>query len=124
MTSSTGVASSGACGSGMAPGTGDATRMTAMPDVPAVQLPRDEAAHHAPVEWWYFNGHLAGTDSAGHLHCYGFEYVTFQFLGLGPLPLYVANFAVTDLDRKTFSYQAKSASYPLPTEKDGFALQT
>ena len=56
----------------------------------AVQLPTDEAAHHAPVEWWYFNGHLAGTDAAGHLHCYGFEYVTFQFLGLGPAPLYTS----------------------------------
>ena len=91
---------------------------------PAVQLPADEAAHHAPVEWWYFNGHLAGTDAAGHLHCYGFEYVTFQFLGLGPAPLYVANFAITDLDRKTFSYQARNASQPAPTKKDGFALHT
>ena len=50
--------------------------------------------------------------------------MTFQFLGLGPAPLYVANFAITDLDRKTFSYQARSASQPAPTKKDGFALHT
>jgi len=47
-----------------------------------VQLPRDEAPHQQPQEWWYFSGHLWGLDPAGHLHCYGFEYVTFQFLAI------------------------------------------
>jgi predicted secreted hydrolase len=90
-----------------------------------VQLPKDEAAHHAPVEWWYFNGHLSGIGPTGRLYCYGFEYVTFQLLTSAHLPpIYVANFAVTDLDRKTFQYQAKVATYPVPTKKDGFALHT
>jgi predicted secreted hydrolase len=92
---------------------------------PEVQLPKDEAAHHEPVEWWYFNGHLAGIGSTGRLYCYGFEYVTFQLLtSAGLTPFYVANFAITDLDRKTFQYQAKVASYPIPAKKDGFALHT
>lgn len=27
------------------------------PVVP-VELPRDDAAHPAPIEWWYYTGHL------------------------------------------------------------------
>jgi len=48
----------------------------------AVQVPRDEPPHGSPVEWWYFNGHLRGTAPSGQVRCYGFEYVTFQILGL------------------------------------------
>ena len=91
----------GACAGAISP-TRNAVQMNVGHAVPALQLPTDEAAHHAPVEWWYFNGHLSGTDAAGHLHCYGFEYVTFQFLSLGPAPVYVANFAITDLGRRIF----------------------
>jgi hypothetical protein len=42
--------------------------------------------HSAPVEWWYFSGHLSGKDAKGHVHTYGYEYVIFQFLGFGPQP--------------------------------------
>lgn len=38
------------------------------------------------------------------MHCYGFEYVVFQYVGLTPQPLYFGDFAVTDLNRGTFQY--------------------
>jgi predicted secreted hydrolase len=65
-----------------------------------------------------------GTDSGGHLHCYGFEYVTFQFLGLVPQPIYFGNFAITDLTTRSFSYGEQESSYPVPNEKGTFALHT
>ena len=37
-------------------------------------LPGDEGAHLSPVEWWYFNGHLA-TDSGAE---FSYHFVTFQ----------------------------------------------
>ena len=39
-----------------------------------VNLPADEGAHPAGIEWWYFNGHL--TDDADR--DYSFHFVTFQ----------------------------------------------
>ena len=40
----------------------------------SVNLPDDEGAHLAPIEWWYFNGHLA--DDTGRE--YSYHFVTFQ----------------------------------------------
>jgi predicted secreted hydrolase len=91
---------------------------------PGVHLPADEAPHHGPVEWWYFNGHLRAVGPNGQVHCYGFEYVTFQFILPIGEPTYVADFSVTDLDRKAFQYAEKNASYPVPATKDRFALHT
>ncbi len=39
-----------------------------------IDLPADEGAHPAGIEWWYFNGHL--TDDAAR--DYSFHFVTFQ----------------------------------------------
>ena len=39
-----------------------------------IQLPEDEGAHDAGIEWWYFNGHLADESAAK----YSFHFVTFQ----------------------------------------------
>jgi predicted secreted hydrolase len=89
-----------------------------------VRLPQDEAPHHDPVEWWYFSGHLQGTDPAGHVHRYGFEYVTFQFLGITPKPLYFGDLSVTDLTRQVFRYAGREDSYPVPATRDSFALHT
>jgi predicted secreted hydrolase len=89
-----------------------------------VKLPADEAAHHDSNEWWYFSGHLLGVDAAGHEHCYGFEYVTFQFLGIAPAPVYIGNLSITDLTRRTFHYGAEKASYAVPTVRNRFALHT
>jgi predicted secreted hydrolase len=89
-----------------------------------VRLPQDEAPHHDPVEWWYFSGHLQGRDAAGHVHSYGFEYVTFQFLGITPEPVYFGDLAVTDLTRHVFRYAGHQDSYPVPATRDSFSLHT
>src|SRR5882757_3994444 len=89
-----------------------------------VQLPRDEAPHLESDEWWYFTGHLVGTDPAGQQRCYGFEYTTFQVLGLAPEPLYFGNVAITDLNRGTFTYGFEMDSYPVPTTPNKYSLHT
>ena len=49
----------------------------------AVNLPGDEGIHLAPVEWWYFNGHLR--DSVGNR--YSFHFVNFiTVTGDGQIP--------------------------------------
>lgn len=90
----------------------------------AVQLPRDEAPHQEPNEWWYFTGHLAGKDPAGKLRCYGFEYTIFQVLDAGPEPVYFGNVAVTDLNRETFTYGFEMDSYPVPNTPGRYSLHT
>src|SRR5437764_1038793 len=69
-----------------------------------VQLPRDEAPHAVANEWWYYSGHLTGVDAKHRRHSYGFEYLTFQYLGSAPTSPYVAHFAVTNLNRRSFQY--------------------
>lgn len=88
-----------------------------------MHLPADEAPHHEPVEWWYFNGHLSGRAASGAVRSYGFEDVTFQFL-LGGRPLYYSDLAITDLTRHRFQYGERSASHPVPSGKDSFSLRT
>lgn len=89
-----------------------------------VRLPRDEAPHLESDEWWYFTGHLMGTDPAGQQRCYGFEYTTFQVLGLAPEPLYFGNVAITDLNRGTFTYGFEMDSYPVPSTPNRYSLHT
>lgn len=88
----------------------------------SASVPKDEAPHSAPVEWWYFSGHLSGKDAKGHSHSYGYEYVIFQILGFTPKPLYLGNLSVADLTRKTFKFTGKEDSYPVPKTTDRFAL--
>jgi len=88
----------------------------------SVSLPKDEAPHSASVEWWYFSGHLSGKDAKGHVHTYGYEYVIFQLLGIGPKPVYLGNLSVTDLTRKAFKFGGEEASYPVPKNPNRFAL--
>jgi predicted secreted hydrolase len=87
-----------------------------------VQLPQDEGPHQFPQEWWYFSGHLWGADPAGHLHCYGYEFVTFQFLAIAPQPVYFEDFAVTDLTAGTFQFDLRQDSFPVPNTPGSFAL--
>jgi predicted secreted hydrolase len=116
---------SSACTSSIVPGpTQNPPTAATTSGTGGVQLPQDEAAHQDPQEWWYFSGHLWGTDSAGHVHCYGFEYVTFQFLAIAPQPVYFGDFAVTDLTNGTFQYADQQDSYPVPTTTNSFAVHT
>ncbi len=57
-------------------GPSPAPTLTPAPE-PLVFLPRDEAPHDTPIEWWYFNGMLQ--DEAGEE--YSYHFVTFQSLG-------------------------------------------
>jgi predicted secreted hydrolase len=72
----------------------------------AVSLPQDEGPHPSSwTEWWYFTGHLTGTDIFGQSHSYGFElvFVRSDLLDLEPVAaLYNGQFAITDLTRGTF----------------------
>jgi predicted secreted hydrolase len=119
----------------LGPGSGAASAGTAVPlgvsaghavgsGAAGVRLPQDEAPHNAPDEWWYFSGHLQGIDAAGHVHSYGFEYVTFQYLGIAPEPVYFGNLSITDLTGHTFQYGVQEDSYPVPATHDSFSLHT
>jgi predicted secreted hydrolase len=68
-----------------------------------VVLPDDDAPHDALSEWWYYTGHLQ-TESGKR---YGFELVFFQAVrGRNPVG-YAAHFAVTDHQRRSFSYDER-----------------
>lgn len=106
----------------------DAARTAAAPrvalsDAP-VRIPRDEAPHHEADEWWYFNGHLWGVSASGRLYCFGFEYVTFQFLGTDDQAEYFGNFSITNLTSRTFQYGVRESTYAVPREADSFSLHT
>jgi len=64
-----------------------------------LSFPRDHGAHpDAPVEWWYWTGHLS--DRAGN--AYGFQVTFFRVR-----ELYLAHFAWTDVSRKDFRSEEK-----------------
>jgi predicted secreted hydrolase len=66
---------------------------------PPLSFPRDHGAHaEAPVEWWYWTGHLS--DRAGSQ--YGFQLTFFR-----ARELHLAHFAWTDVTRKDFRYEEK-----------------
>jgi predicted secreted hydrolase len=54
-----------------------------LPLAEGITLPRDEGIHLAPVEWWYFNGHLE--DGDGNQYSYHFvNFLTVTPEGLTP----------------------------------------
>ena len=66
-------------------------------DAPApIVFPRDDGPHAAPVEWWYFTGHLF-TDAGDR---YGFEFVVFK-AHQGGITGYASHFAITDRSGNT-----------------------
>lgn len=79
------------------------------PPLPPVRFPQDEAPHHDLTEWWYYTGHLHGTDTRGHAHTYGFELTFFQTLRGGFSPYYAAHFAVSDITAGGFHYDQRAA---------------
>ena len=63
-------------------------------------FPRDHGAHpDAPVEWWYYTGHLS--DAAGR--SYGFQLTFFRVH-----EIHLAHFAWTDASRRRFTYEQKT----------------
>jgi predicted secreted hydrolase len=95
--------------------------------LPPVQFPQDEAPHHDLTEWWYYTGHLHGTDTQGNSHTYGFELTVFQNLRGQFPPYYAAHFAISDLTHGAFHYDQRVtlgslAALPPPGSTNGFDL--
>lgn len=82
------------------------------PPLPPVRFPQDEAPHHDLTEWWYYTGHLHGSDAHGHIHTYGFELTFFQTLRGGFSPYYAAHFAVSDITGGGFHYDQRASFEP------------
>jgi len=73
---------------------------TPAPRSETLSFPRDHGSHSdAPVEWWYYTGHL---QDAAH-HEYGFQATFFR-----AREMHFAHFAWTDVARQTFDYAEKS----------------
>ncbi|MDQ3701740.1 MAG: hypothetical protein M3442_12590 [Chloroflexota bacterium] len=70
---------------------------------PPVRFPADEAPHDVLAEWWYYTGHLYGSDGDE----YGFELVFFRGVRGDRPPGYAAHFAVTDLSQQRFRYDQR-----------------
>src|SRR5579859_26619 len=95
--------------------TGHLPAVSASPTVaplPPVRFPQDEAPHHDLMEWWYYTGHLHGTDAQGHARTYGFELVFFQTLRGQFSPFYAAHFAVSDITHGQFHYDQRAGLEP------------
>ncbi len=80
--------------------------------LPPVTFPQDEAPHHNLTEWWYYTGHLKGTDAQGRAHTYGFELTFFQTLRGQLPPYYAAHFAISDITAGTFQYDERAGFEP------------
>jgi len=78
-----------------------------------ITFPRDFAAHNALTEWWYVTGHLQAEDGRH----FGFEFTIFQLRRENSPTGLLAHFAVTDVDGKRFSHQARSVTGP---SQEGF----
>ncbi|GEM_PF-222767 len=95
--------------------------------LPPVKFPQDEAPHQDMTEWWYYTGHLHGTDAQGKAHTYGFELTFFQTLRGSLSPYYAAHFAISDITVGQFHYDQRegflpSSVIPAPGSTNGFNL--
>ncbi|WIG58349.1 MAG: AttH component of AttEFGH ABC transport system [Ktedonobacterales bacterium] len=101
---------------GTVPSGGSLPHVAAAPSptpLPPIQFPQDEAPHHNLTEWWYYTGHLHGTDVSGAQHMYGFELTFFQTLRGQFSPYYAAHFAISDITRQQFHYDQRAGFAPL-----------
>ncbi|HEX9037006.1 MAG TPA: lipocalin family protein [Ktedonobacterales bacterium] len=95
--------------------------------LPPVTFPQDEAPHQDLTEWWYYTGHLHGTDAHGAAHTYGFELTFFQTLRGQLPPYYAAHFAVSDITAGKFTFAERAGFAPAdvvpsPGSTSGFTL--
>lgn len=75
-----------------------------------IHFPQDEGAHNDLTEWWYYTGHLQGSDASGQMHQYGFELVIFQAQRSTLPAVYPAHFAISDITRGEFHYDQRHVS--------------
>lgn len=78
-----------------------------------ITFPRDLAVHNALTEWWYVTGHLQAQDGRR----FGFEFTILRVRRENSPTGVLAHFAVTDVDGKRFSHQARSVTGP---SQEGF----
>lgn len=69
-----------------------------------VTFPKDDGAHEALTEWWYYTGHIV-TESGGE---YGFQDVFFK-AKRGFASGFAAHMAITDKTNGTFAYDQRVA---------------
>jgi len=89
------------------PATHDASRTAAK-----VQLPQDDAAHPAGIEWWYFNGHLEAEDRSR----YGFHFVFFK-VRVGDVYVLLGQLALTDHQQSAFVYDQRLGGETLQPQR-------
>ncbi|HLN58986.1 MAG TPA: lipocalin-like domain-containing protein, partial [Thermoanaerobaculia bacterium] len=69
-------------------------------DRSGISFPRDHGAHSdAPVEWWYYTGHLKDAEN----HEFGFQLTFFRVR-----QMHLAHFAWSDAARGSFRYEEKT----------------
>ncbi len=82
-----------------------------------VTFPRDDAAHAAAVEWWYYTGHLFAPDGRR----FGFEQVVFKGEQGGTIG-YASHAAITDGTAGKFIYDQRLAGPETAQPGPGFNL--
>ena len=81
-----------------------------------IQLPKDDAPHNTPIEWWYYNGHLKTASGK----TYSFHYTIFLVNGLSLHSVSHVSLADHQL-QKNYTTQIRTAGGGSDTEsKHGF----
>ena len=76
----------------------------AIVDPQPIAFPRDDGPHDRLTEWWYYTGHLHGTDPDGAARRFGFEFVIFR-AERGAFPVsWASHLALTDETGDRFHY--------------------
>ncbi len=71
------------------------------PEPRELRLPADDASHDAPIEWWYYNGHLAAEDGSE----FSFHFVIFQTQsGIGATQIEFGQAGITVVDEGSHTY--------------------
>ena len=81
-----------------------------------IQLPKDDAPHNTPMEWWYYNGHLKTASGKA----YSFHYTVFLVNGLSLHSVSHVSLADHQL-QKNYTTQKRTAGGGSDSEsKNGF----
>jgi predicted secreted hydrolase len=96
---------------------GTTTSLCGLTPTGKVNLPADDAAHSAELEWWYWSGHLQAADG----RWFGFEQTFFSLANSGQ-PEQLVDTALTDIQGVAFT-SSSSVGLGAPAQVDnGFTL--